>query len=86
MNTENPSSPLDTTAVRLTVSGLMPNLLADLEALVSIPSIAFPGFRPAGTDNGSARRRVVYRASAHTGPPRPLSTLVRSRTWWWLRF
>jgi len=42
--TEKPRTPLDTEAVRSTVEGLMPGLVADLEALVAIPSVAFPDY------------------------------------------
>lgn len=44
--TENPGARPDADSVRSTVTGLMPGLLTDPEALVSIPSIAFPGFPP----------------------------------------
>ncbi len=36
----------DVDAVRATVTALMPDLLTELETLVAIPSIAFPGFPP----------------------------------------
>lgn len=42
--TDNSGTRPDADSVRSTVKGLMPDLLADLESLVSIPSIAFPGF------------------------------------------
>ena len=42
--TDFASTRLDADGVRSTVEGLMPDLLADLEALVAIPSVAFPGF------------------------------------------
>ena len=44
--TEKSRTPLDTEAVRSTVKGLMPGLVADLEALVAIPSVAFPDYPP----------------------------------------
>jgi len=46
VKTENPGSRLEADSVRATVTGLMPDLLAELDALVAIPSIAFPGFPP----------------------------------------
>jgi cysteinylglycine-S-conjugate dipeptidase len=44
--TENPGTRSDAGTVRSLVAGLMPDLLAELAALVAIPSIAFPGFPP----------------------------------------
>ena len=44
--TENSGTPLDLESVRSTVRELMPDLLADLESLVAIPSVAFPSFPP----------------------------------------
>ena len=42
--TEKSGTPRDTEAVRSTVKALMPDLVADLEALVAIPSVAFPDY------------------------------------------
>ena len=44
--TDNSDPRLDVDSVRSTVTELMPGLLTDLEALVAIPSIAFPSFPP----------------------------------------
>ncbi|GAA2007232.1 M20/M25/M40 family metallo-hydrolase [Nakamurella flavida] len=40
----SPATPSDVTTVRDRVAGLMPGLVADLQTLVGIPSVAFPGF------------------------------------------
>ncbi len=44
--TQNTGTRPDVVAVRSTVSGLMPDLLAELGSLVAIPSVAFPSFPP----------------------------------------
>lgn len=63
MNTENPGSQLDAEAVRATVEGLMPDLLNELEAMVAIPSIAFPGFPPEPVHAMSEAVVELFRAS-----------------------
>ena len=61
--TANSGSRLDADTVRSTVVGLMPDLLAELEALVAIPSIAFPGFPPEPVHHMSEAVLELFRAS-----------------------
>ena len=63
MNTANPDLNLDVEAVRSTVTELMPDLLTELEALVAIPSIAFPGFPPEPVHRMSEAVLELFRAS-----------------------
>ncbi|MCB7135944.1 M20/M25/M40 family metallo-hydrolase [Cellulosimicrobium marinum] len=50
-------TPLDDTVLRPKVAGLMPEVLAELEALIAIPSCAFPGF-PSEPVHAAAQRVV----------------------------
>ena len=63
MKTENVSSRLEIDTVRSTVASLMPDLLAELEALVAIPSIAFPGFPPGPVHRMSEAVLDLFRRS-----------------------
>ena len=63
MKTENVNSRLEVDTVRSTVVSLMPDLLAELEALVAIPSIAFPGFPPGPVHRMSEAVLDLFRRS-----------------------
>jgi len=63
VKTENVNSRLEVDTVRSTVVSLMPDLLAELEALVAIPSIAFPGFPPGPVHRMSEAVLDLFRRS-----------------------
>ena len=61
---------MDEQEIRSRVSAMMPEILADLERLVAIPSVAFPGY-PAGAraPDGRARPSRCSRASGSRTRP-----------------
>jgi len=67
VKTENVNSRLEVDTVRSTVVSLMPDLLAELEALVAIPSIAFPGFPPGPVHRMSEAVLDLFRRSGVEG-------------------
>jgi hypothetical protein len=47
--------------IRARVSAMMPEILADLERLVAIPSIAFPGYPPDPVNEMAAETLGLFR-------------------------
>jgi hypothetical protein len=57
------------TQVRASVSAMMPEILADLERLVAIPSVAFPGYPPDPVNEMAAETLEMFRSAGVTDAP-----------------
>lgn len=54
---------MDPTAIRARAQTIMPGVLADLERLVRIPSVAFPGYPPEPVQEMAVTTRELFRAA-----------------------
>jgi hypothetical protein len=55
--------------IQAKVSALMPEILADLERLVSIPSVAFPGYPPGPVHEMASETLGLFLSVASPTPP-----------------
>ena len=61
---------MDLQEVRSRVSALMPDILGELDELVALPSIAFPGYPPAPVEAMANRTLELFREAGVTNARR----------------